>query len=407
MLFKYKGIDKNGKNISSKIDALNIKEATAKIKNKQILIINVKKDHSLFDTKSQFNFFKSAHKIQPKDLSNISRDLAIYLQAGISIVNAIKLIGNQYSKNKTIKLFFNTIETFLDEGKNFYQALESQNVIKLPTFYKQSIKVSENSGILDEILLELSKFLKSQDRLSKRLSNAFAYPMFIIVVSMFLIVFMMSVVVPKITGIFEQLHQELPPISQFTINLSHFISNNFILLLAILFISVSTFSALFNLNEKFRYNIDKILLNTPFFGSLIQSSELARFSYMISVLMRSGVSFVQGINLGAKIVNNKVIKQVFEDASNRVVEGSKFSKILLNSNYQIDSSFIQAIALGEETSELPKILQNLSNLYDEDSGDKIDIFLSMLEPFLMLIVGGIIGFIVISMLLPIFSMNIS
>lgn len=407
MIFKYKGINKNGKNVVSKIDAHSINEAKQKLKSQEIFLINIKEDYSLFSSVDKFSFFKRARKITPKDLSNISRDLAIYIQAGISIVNAIKLIANQYQDNKVLNLFFNTVKTFLDEGKNFYQALESQTVVKLPTFYKQSIKVSENSGILNEILLELSKFLKSQDRLSKRLSNAFAYPMFIIVVSMFLIVFMMSVVVPKITGIFEQLDQELPPISQFTISVSNFIGNNFVLLLAIGFIIVSTFTSMFALNKKFRYSVDRILLKTPFFGELIEVSELARFSYMISVLMRSGVSFVQGINLGAKIVNNKVIQKVLEDASNKVVEGSKLSKVLATSSYKIDTSFIQAIALGEETSELSQILQNLSILYEEESSDKIDIFLSLLEPMLMLVVGGIIGFIVIAMLLPIFSMNIS
>ena len=406
MLFKYKGIDQKGNNVSSKIEAIDIDEARRKLKVQNILIIKISKDQSLFSTTGKFSFFKRMRVISAKELATISRDLAIYLQAGVSIVNALKLLSNQYTHDKKIYLFFKTVQTYLDEGKNLYQALDTQSVIKLPEFYKQSIKVSENSGILDEILLELSKFLKNQDRLNKKLSNAFAYPMFIMVVAVFIVAFMMSVVVPKITTIFAQINQELPPISQFTIGVSNFVSGNIISIMAVLFIGVSAFVSSYSLNRRFKYMVDLALLKTPFFGSLIESSELARFSYMISVLMRSGVSFVQGINLAAKIVNNAVVQDVFLEAATKVVEGSKLSKVLNGASYKLNPSFVQAIALGEETSELTQILHNLSTLYEEESGDKIEVFLSLLEPFLMLLVGGLVGFIIVSMLLPVFSMNI-
>jgi general secretion pathway protein F/type IV pilus assembly protein PilC len=148
------------------------------------------------------------------------------------------------------------------------------------------------------------------------------------------------------------------------------------------------------------------MLKIPLFGNLTESSELARFSYISSVLIRSGVPFVQTINLAAKILKNSVIKETFEKASKKVVEGGKLSTALHNANYPINSSFVQAIALGEETSEVSAILQNLSELYFEENKDKINMLLSLLEPVLMLFVGGTIGFIVTAMLLPIFSMNI-
>jgi general secretion pathway protein F/type IV pilus assembly protein PilC len=149
-----------------------------------------------------------------------------------------------------------------------------------------------------------------------------------------------------------------------------------------------------------------LALKTPFFGDIVQSSELGRFSYIASVLIRSGVPFVQTVNLGANVLNNSVIKEKFLSASSKVVEGSKFSNALTKGGFKIDRSFVQAIALGEETSQVSNILQNLSDLYFEENRDKIGIFLSLLEPMLMLIVGGVIGFIVSAMLLPIFSMNI-
>ncbi len=169
---------------------------------------------------------------------------------------------------------------------------------------------------------------------------------------------------------------------------------------------VTVFALAMRFYPPFKYGVHLFQLKLPFFGNIIQTSELGRFSYIASVLIRSGIPFVQTANLSANILNNVVLRQKFSMAAERVVEGSKFSNALMKDGYEIDSSFVQAIALGEETSEVPAILNNLSELYFEENKDKIDILLSLLEPILMLVVGGIIGFIVSAMLLPIFSMNI-
>ncbi len=405
MLFKYKGIDKNGKNVSSKIESINLGDAKTKLRNIGVHYISLKEDKNLFnfDTKLLFN---KASKIEVKDLSAISRDLSIYIHSGISIVFAIKLIKEQYKNNKKLKIFFNTISVFLDEGKNFYQALESQNVIELPVFYLQSIKVSESNGILDKVLLELATFLKEEERLKKQISNAFAYPMFMITVSILMVGFMLSFVVPRITSVFTQMGQELPPITEFTINMASFLSDYWIFILVGLISMISIFGFLYTKNRAFKVSIDLILLKTPFVGGLVQTNELARLAYMISILTNSGVSFVEAINLGSKIMSNGVLQDVFSEASKQVVEGKKLSTILYNASFKIDSQFTQSIALGEETSQITNILNNLADLYKENAKDKIALFLSLLEPMLMLFVGGTIGFIVVSMLLPIFSLNI-
>ena len=140
---------------------------------------------------------------------------------------------------------------------------------------------------------------------------------------------------------------------------------------------------------------------------MIEQGELSRFSYMNSILIKSGVQIVQAINLSANILKNSVIKRVFIEASKSVVEGKKLSVLLSNNKiYKIDEAFIHSIAIGEDTSKLSQILNNLANLYNEANKDKIDIFLALLEPIFMLFVGSTIGFIVIAMLLPIFSMNL-
>jgi general secretion pathway protein F/type IV pilus assembly protein PilC len=188
--------------------------------------------------------------------------------------------------------------------------------------------------------------------------------------------------------------------------MASFLSSYWIVILASLITFVIVISFFYSSNRVFKVAIDYALLKIPFVGELIQTNELARLSYMISILTNSGVSFVESINLGSKIMSNGVLQDVFADASQKVVEGKKLSTILYNASYKIDSQFIQSIALGEETSQVTTILNNLADLYKENAKDKVALFLSLLEPMLMLFVGGTIGFIVVSMLLPIFSLNI-
>lgn len=403
MLFKFKGLDKTGKKHSGNIEAGNKKEAINKLKMKGIFPEFVKEQQpSLL---SKINFQKR-EKINQTILSNLSRDISIYLNAGISIVNAIKLASTQYKKNKKLSAFLVSISSLLDEGKSFAIALETQKVYEIPHFYLQSVKISENGGILSEVLEEMSRFIKEMEGIKKQIKSNLFYPAFIVIVSILMIAFMITIVVPKITSIFEQMGQELPPITKFVIGTSDFLGAYWLLILISLIIFVSIFSALMKFSRGFKYAVDKILLKIPLFGKTIMVTELARFSYMISVLLRSGVPFVQGISLSANILDNSVLRKLFLDSSTKVVEGGKFSSALNDKSVQIDESFIQAVSLGEETSELEKILSNLSQMYFDENRERVGIFLSLLEPALMLFVGGSVGFIVVAMLLPIFSMNI-
>jgi len=404
MIFKYKGINQEGKKLKDRVEALSLEEARAKLKAKGIIYQTLEEDSPAFYEKFDFS---TKYKIAPKDLAALSRELSMYIRSGISIVSALKIVQTHYERNKKMKLFLVSVSTHLDEGQSFYSALEAQTVVELPPFFKESIRVSEDGGILDEVLLELSRFLNEQEKIRKEIKGAFAYPSFMIIISLVMIAFMLTFVVPQITGIFESMDQELPMPTQFVIAAGDFFSSNFQLILGLIFFIIVSFVFLNKKIYVFAYGVDKILLKMPLFGEIAEKSELARFAYMASLLTRSGVPFVQTINLSANILNNKVIKELFVSASKKVVEGKLLSSALNQSQTKIDNSFVQAIALGEETSQLENVLSNVSELYFEENRDKISLLLTLLEPALMLFVGGSIGFIVAAMLLPIFSMSIS
>ena len=329
MIYKYYGLDNNGKKVKDKIEASNLAEAKAKLKAKNILYTDIKEEKvSFLNTIS----FKKRYNIQARELSNLSRELSMYIRSGMSIVQAIKIVANHYTNNKKMQLFINALATLLDEGENFYSALSKQTVANLPEFYKQSIKVSEDGGILDEVLMELSKFLKEQDKIKKEIKSAFAYPSFMIVISLVMIAFMLTFVVPQITGIFASMHQELPTPTKIVIAMGDFFKNNYQIILLAIFSFIATLTLLIKKSEAFAYKFDKFLLKLPFFGQIIQKSELARFSYMASLLVKSGVPFVQTINLSANILNNLVLKNMFLDASKQVVEGKLLSNALNKSS---------------------------------------------------------------------------
>ena len=404
MIFKYKGINPEGKKVKDRVEAPSLAEARSKLKAQGIIYQSLEEESAPLFTKFDFS---TRYKIPPKELAALSRELSTYIRSGISIVAALKVVQSHYESNKKMKLFLTTLSTHLDEGQNFYTALEAQSIVELPAFFVESIRVSESGGILDEVLLELSRFLKEQDRIHKEIRGAFAYPSFMIIISLVMIAFMLTFVVPQITGIFENMDQELPTPTKVVIAMGEFFSNNFQTLLGVIFMFVVLFVTLKKKVYSFAYAVDKLMLQLPLFGSITLKSELARFAYIASLLTRSGVPFVQTINLSANILNNRVIKEIFIRASKQVVEGKTLSKALQESGRTIDVAFIQSIALGEQTSELESILTNTSELYFEENRDKISLLLTLLEPALMLFVGGSIGFIVAAMLLPIFSMSIS
>ena len=404
MIYKYVGYDSHGKRVKARIEAKDLEEAKRKLKAKSIMYESI--DESRDSIFSKFSF-KRSHKLSSKELAQFSKNIAIYLRSGIPIVNVIKLAKSQYEDDRLMVDFLSSLESSMNEGNSFYASLDAQHIISLPSFYKQSVKVAEESGALSEVLFEMARFVEEQDKVSGQVKQALIYPMVIIVISIGMVAFMLTTVVPKITGMFDQLKQELPPITKFVIAAGDFLAAYWAYILIFILILVIIFSYLLKNSKKFKYLFDGFMLRLPLFGKIIRTFELARFSYITSVLSKSGVTFVHAVKLSSGILDNSVMREEFESSSKDVVEGKKFSSSLAKHGKHIDKSFIQAIALGEETSEVAMVMENMADLYFNENRNKINTLLALMEPMLILFVGATIGFIVIAMLLPIFSMNMA
>ena len=396
MKFKYTAFDKNGKKQKGVIEANNINEAKSLLKN--LILIDIK-------LAKNFNLNISLSKnVSKKELSKLFLTLGLYLKASIPLINVIKLTKNQTEDTKIVK-FLDFIEKEIKEGSSFSAALEKQNIINLSPYIINTIKVGEESGKLYLVLIEISKFLKDEDKLFSKTKQALIYPSFIILMAFIMISFMLSTVVPKITKVFSSLHQKLPPITQFVINLSNFFKNHYLIIFIIVFGVIVIFILAYKKIYKFKFFIDSLMLKIPIINKIIISKELGKFSYLVYVLTNSGVNYITAVNLAINTLENEKIKSTFKNALKDVLEGKKLSIALKKAGFDFDKSFLQALSLAEETGEIGEILKNISEIYFEENENKINTILSMIEPMLIIFVGGVIGFIVTAMLLPMFSMN--
>lgn len=402
MVYKYKGLDKNGKNDTGRIEAPTLEDAKKRLAAQGLLLEWVKLSGEGFGTKFEALRVKT---LSVKQLASFSKNLSIYLKAGIPILKAIHLLKSNVDDNKMID-FLTAIETMIEEGKSFYASIDTQKVVSLPSFYTQSIKVAEENGLLEGVLVEMADFLHKQSLISKQIKKALTYPVFILMISMIMVGVMLAVVVPKITLMLEQMGKEIPPLTSFVIGAGEFVTSYWLVVLILGTFLGYLFSYAKKNYKPFKFALNSFALKLPLFGKLVRASELARFSYTASMLLRSGVPFVHAVKLSSNILENLPIKEKLEEASQYVVEGKRFSQALVKAKFDYDRSFLQAVALGEETSELVQMLENLSQLYEEQNKDFTDTFLGLLEPIMILIVGLVMGVIVAAMLLPIFTLNL-
>ena len=401
MLFKYKGITKQGKSAKGSIEASSIEEAKQKLKAQGIFYQEISES-------SQINLKNFSQRQMPGPLlSSFAKELSSYLNSGMTVLTAIKLIEGQHKKEKKYTSFLASLRTMIEEGKSLHHALASQSVYSMPDFFLQSINVAGQSGKMVPVLIQMGTFFSSQAKVKKQVSNAMAYPLFIFIVAILMTGFLIAFVVPKITGIFADTGQELPDITKFVLGLSDFLIANWGVIVVGFLGTIFSFKLAYKHFYRFKKVYDSLMLKMPVIGELIQNHELGRFSYILSLMLDSGVSYAHAVKLATTTFSNASMKESFESASERVIEGNRLSTSLQRGKGMLPKrNFMQALALGEESSEVASILSNIAALYREENDDRLKMLLSLLEPFMMLFIGLVVGVIVAAMLLPIFSMNL-
>lgn len=396
-IYIYKGMDINGRPVDGTIESDNKAEAQKLLKNRNINISELKFDWKKFE-------ISTGEKITDEDLVIITRQLATMIDAGLPIIKALDIIANQAHKKKLRKIFTD-IKSQIEQGSQFHKALEKHE----DTFgelYVNLVAAGEAGGLLDTILDRLAIYMEKAMSLKRKVKSAMMYPSIVLVVAVVVVWGMLIFIIPKFADMYDGMGGSLPALTQFAITLSEFMSAWYGggLIFATIVITTIVVRVTYRKSPRGRYAIDAFLLKIPKIGDLIRKTAVAKFARTFGTLLSSGVAILDALEIVAKTSGNKVIEKHLMD-SRTDIEGGKTIVEPLEKSGVFPPMVTQMIAVGEETGALDTMLNKIADFYDDEVDRSVDGLTKMIEPFLMIFVGGAVGFVIIAMYLPIFKMG--
>ena len=340
-------------------------------------------------------------RIKPAEVSIATRQLSILLGAGVPLVGSLDALVSQIT-NPLIKKIMAEVKESVNEGNSLAHAL-SKHPRAFSNVYVNMVRAGEASGSLDVVLDRLADLGEHQRALMGRLKAALTYPIFMSIIGTMVLFFLMTFVVPNITQIFTEMHAALPVPTVVLINVSNFLKSFWWLILVGIACGIVVIKQLIK-TPKGRYFWDEAKLLTPIIGPINRKIALGRFGRTLGSLLQAGVPLISALQIVRNIVNNVIIADVIDTAVEEIQAGKGLASPLAQSRW-FPSIVVQMIFVGEQSGELETMLGKVADTYERDVESQIMAMTSMLEPVMILFMGLIILFIVISILLPIFEMN--
>lgn len=333
---------------------------------------------------------------------NFTRQLYILIKAGIPLLKALQIISVQLPASK----FKNNLEAIIhdiQEGKSFSESL-SNSVGSFSVFYINMIKAAEISGNLTGILKELSEHLTQQRRITRQVQSAFMYPILVLIVAIVILVGLLTFVIPVFVRIFEDLGGILPPATLFLIGLSKFTVcwGWFIFVLFVTIIIAISF--LSKRSQQFRKMLNTVFWYVPLFGKITKTMEIGRFCRTLGTLLSSGVTLIKGLDVLIETTPGILLHKALEDIRYRVEQGESLSAAMEGAKV-FPLTLVKMIQVGEESGKIADLFLDAAQDYEDEVSFAVTGFLSLLEPVLIVIMGGIVGFIVVALFFPIFTLS--
>lgn len=414
-VYAYKGLDKAGKKTDGIIDAESPKAARQKLRKQGVFttdIVEGKADGAVRrsgDGKSsgggglsvEVDFSKYLERVGVADIAIITRQLSALIGAGIPLVECIATVSRQTEKEK-LRLALREIREKVNEGKNLGDALADYPAM-FGDLYVNMVRAGEQAGALELVLERLADYTEASVELRGKVVASMTYPLIMMLVAMGVILFMMGFVVPKITKIFTDMGSDLPAITKFVMWVSDMVQGYWwamgIALIAIIFGVRKYYKT-----EKGRLKTDELLLRIPVFGSMLMMVAIARFASTLATLMGAGVPLLRSMGIVRNIMGNMVLRGVVEEAQEAVREGQPMNKPLRKSG-RFPPMVVDMISVGERTGDLGPMLNRVSISYEAQVSRKLSTLTALLEPLMILIMGGVVFFIAMAVLLPMLQMN--
>jgi len=396
--FKWKGKNKTGNTLRGNIDAISKQAAILKLRQQGLIPVSLKP----VTEKQKIELFSFKRKVKQKELMTSTKQLSVMLKSGVSLTESIDVLSRQ-QKNAKFAEILRDVKRNIEEGLSFADALRKHKNI-FPPLYTSTVEAGEMGGNLDKSLENIATLLERSLTLKRKIKGALAYPLIVSVVAIAVIILILVKVIPTFAEIYHSAGMHLPLLTTIVINISIFTRKAFLPVVSCIIALVIIIKLLHKKDERARKFIDNVLLHLPLFGKLINKGIVARLSTTVSSLVKGGLPLLEAINIAVKTAGNKVIEDALSSIRDRIRKGETVASAFLQAHI-FEPMVVQMISVGEETGALDEMLENVSRFYEAEVDDTVKNLTSIMEPVMIVVLGGIIGFIVIAMYLPIFKLG--
>ena len=397
--FNYIALDKSGKEKKGVLEGDSSRQIRQKLREQGLTPIEVS---SVIEKGVRKTRIPRSKRVKVSDLALVTRQMATLLTAGLPVEEILQAVSEQTEKSH-VKSILLGVRSKVLEGHSMATGM-GDFPRAFPKIYRATVAAGESSGHLDEVLNRLADYIEKQNRMRQKIQQALIYPSLMTVVSICIVIFLLIFVVPKIVGVFTQTQEAIPPLTAALLAISHFIKVYGIYLLASLVIAAFIFRQLLK-QEKFRSRFHLFLLKIPIFGNALKVINSARFSRTFGILFAASVPVLEAMKVASDLINILPMQRAVADSINKVREGTSINIALKQTGYFSPMS-IHLIASGESSGQLETMLEKAADNQENDVSLLIENTLTLFEPMLIIIMGGIVLFIVLAVLLPIFQLDV-
>jgi general secretion pathway protein F len=405
-VYAYKGLNAQGRAIAGIVDADSPKGARIKLRRDGVFPTDLTEQQRQAKTATttagtSVSLAWFTERISPQDLALVTRQLATLVGAGLPLVECLSALIEQV-ENARIKRVLSQVREQVTEGLSLANALQAHPRV-FTDLYVNMVRAGEASGGLDAVLLRLADYTESYAALRDKVRSALTYPVLMGMVGTAILMFLLSYVVPKVTKIFAENQAALPLMTTILLAVSGFLQEYWwavVMLIGSVVLAVRV--SIRTPAGRMRY--DRAVLGLPYVGKLLKKVALARFARTLSTLLESGIGLLQSLEIVKNVVSNTVLAKAIDDARSSIREGQSIAPPLKKSGL-FPSMLLHMIAVGEKSGELEQMLAKAADAYDREVESSVSAVTSILEPVMIIMGGGVVLFIVMAILLPIFEMN--
>lgn len=395
-IYVWEGINAAGEKTKGELNAVDGATAKAMLQKKRINVTKLKPKPK--DISEYIPFL--APKVKQTDVVIFTRQMSTLIDSGLPLIQGLDALARQQENPKFAKIL-TQIKTDVETGSTFAEALKKHPKL-FDRLYTNMVAAGEMGGVLDSVMARLAAYMEKAQRLKRKVKGAMTYPAIVLGISIGVLSIILIFVIPVFEKMFKEFGHALPAPTQMVIDVSNFVKSYILLILLLLGGLVFLFKKYYS-TEKGRTQVDRLLLRAPIFGPLLRKVAVAKLTRTLGTLIVSGVPIIEALNVAAGTAGNKIVENAIIKVKTSVTEGKTIAQPLEESGI-FPAMVIQMISVGETSGALDKMLTKVADFYDEEVDTAVEALTSMIEPLMIVFLGGTIGTIIIAMYLPIFKM---